>query len=235
MMHCLSGVRRITATIVAAALTWAPAAMAQDASAGALDRWLEKQASIHTWSADVVQTRNLPSLARPLETSGKVWFAVPNRFRWQLGDPARTVAVRTAEELLVVYPRLQQVERYAFSGDLDPAWKQVLALLEVGFPSDAAAFHASYEVLKTESLDDAWRFHLRPASAAARRMLAAVRIQVAKADYRLLATELVFPDGSSMRTDFNHTRIDPPMDGDLFEFSSDWQGWSQVRPLEGRK
>ena len=208
--------------------------MAQDASAGALDRWLETQAGIHTWSADVVQTRDLPSLARPLKTSGKVWFAVPNRFRWQLGDPARTVAVRTAEELLVVYPRLQQVERYAFSGDLDPAWKQVLALLEVGFPSDAAAFHASYEVLKTESLDAAWRFHLRPASTAARRMLAAVRIQVAKADYRLLATELVFPDGSSMRTDFNHTRIDPPMDGDLFEFSSDWQGWSQVRPLEGR-
>jgi outer membrane lipoprotein-sorting protein len=235
MMHCLSSVRRITAAIVAAALTWAPAAMAQDASADALDRWLEKQAGIHTWSADVVQTRDLPSLARPLKTNGKVWFAVPNRFRWQLGDPARTVAVRTAEELLVVYPRLQQVERYAFSGDLDPAWKQVLALLEVGFPSDAATFHASYQVLNTESLDAAWRFHLRPASAAARRMLAAVRIQVAKADYRLMATELVFPDGSSMRTDFNHTRVDPPMDGDLFEFSSDWEGWSQVRPLEGRK
>ena len=223
----------IAAVVVALAIS--SAAVAQGASDEALDRWLEKQAGIHTWSADVVQTRALPSLTRPLEATGRVWFAVPNRFRWQLGDPARTVAVRTADELLVVYPRLRQVERYAFSADLDPAWQQVLALLEVGFPSDAAAFHESYEVLKTESVDGAWQFHLRPNSAAARRMLDGVRIQVARDDYRLLATELVFPDGSTMRTDFSHHRIDPPMDDDLFVFSADWQDWSQVRPLEDRK
>ena len=70
-MHNLFTPRWITAIVMAAALTWPAAAMAQDASAGALDRWLEKQAGIHTWSADVVQIRDLPSLARPVETSGK--------------------------------------------------------------------------------------------------------------------------------------------------------------------
>ena len=231
----LSSARSIAALLVVTVLSPAPAVMAADASDQALDRWLEQQAGIHTWSADVLQTRALPSLSRPLETRGRVWFAVPNRFRWQLGEPARTVAVRTADELMVVYPRLQQIERYPFSDDLDPEWKQVLALLDVGLPSDAPAFYASYEVLKTESLDGAWLFHLRPASAAARRMLDAVRIQVAQTDYRLLATELVFPDGSTMRNEFDHHEIDPPMDPHLFEFSSEWLGWSEVRPLEKRK
>lgn len=231
----ISGGRSIAALLLVTVLSPVPAVIAADASEHALDRWLERQARIRTWSADVLQTRALPSLSRPLEARGRVWFAVPNRFRWQLGEPARTVAVRTADELLVVYPRLQQVERYRFGDDLDPAWKQVLILLDVGLPSDAAAFYANYQVLKTDSLDGAWLFHLRPASAAARRMLEAVRIQVAQSDYRLLATELVFPDGSTMRNEFDHHEIDPPMDPHLFEFSSEWLGWSDVRPLEKHK
>ena len=29
-----------------------------------------------------------------LTESGHVWFAAPNRFRWELGHPAKTIAVR---------------------------------------------------------------------------------------------------------------------------------------------
>jgi hypothetical protein len=111
-----------------------------EGSVVALRRWFDAQAEIRTWSADVVQTRSLISLARPLTSDGKVWFAGRDRFRWQLGDPPRTVAIRTADELLVVYPRLKQIERYPFTGDLDPAWRQILELLEVGFPSDEESF-----------------------------------------------------------------------------------------------
>jgi outer membrane lipoprotein-sorting protein len=201
----------------------------------ALHRWLDAQGEIRTWSAEVVQTRALKSLARPLTADGKVWFAGPDRFRWQLGDPPRTVAIRTADELLVIYPRLKQIERYPFAGDLDPAWRQALELLEVGFPTDQESFFARYELLETEAVEGGWRFVLQPASAAVRRMLEGVTIEVAGGDFRLLSTELIFPDGSTMRNDFSEHSINPMMDESLFELDAGDEQWREVRPLEGRQ
>ena len=82
-----------------------------------LSTWIAAQANIHTWSADVVQTRTLKSLTQPLTAKGHVWFEAPNRFRWELGNPPQTIAVRGPEEMLVIYPRLKHAERYALGGD----------------------------------------------------------------------------------------------------------------------
>ena len=135
-----------------------------DSSREFLNTWMKEQAKIKTWSADVVQIRNLKSLVRPLKSRGRVWFQQPNRFRWQLGDPPRTIALRKNDELLIIYPRLKQVERFAVDEGIDPAWKQVLALLEVGFPSDAETFFARYELVSTKRMKKSWKFELRPAA-----------------------------------------------------------------------
>src|SRR5215831_15574805 len=73
-----------------------------------LTSWLAAQTNIHSWSADFIQTRVLKSLAQPLTATGHVWFAFPNRFRWELGNPPQTIAVREAGELLIVYPKLKR-------------------------------------------------------------------------------------------------------------------------------
>ena len=43
-----------------------------------LGAWLNAQANIQTWSAEVVQTRALRSLTQPLTATGHIWFAAPN-------------------------------------------------------------------------------------------------------------------------------------------------------------
>jgi outer membrane lipoprotein-sorting protein len=190
-----------------------------------LDAWLLHQAEIQSWTADVVQIRELRSLVKPLETAGQVWFARPDRFRWQLGDPPRTVAIRSGEELVISYPRLRQLERYALGGELDPMWRYVLDLLEVGFPSDAASFHGRYDLSIAQAIPEGWRFRLQPSAEQARRLLEAVQIEVAREDLRLLATELIFPDGSRMKNRFSNHRIDPELAPALFEVEvgEDWQ------------
>src|SRR5690242_4121856 len=52
-----------------------------------LSTWLNAQTNIQSWSADFVQTRTLKSLTQPLTATGHIWFAAPNRFRWELGNP----------------------------------------------------------------------------------------------------------------------------------------------------
>ena len=55
--------------------------------------WLNAQTNIQTWSADFTQIRSLKALTQPLTTAGHVWFAAPNRFRWEIEKPSPTFAV----------------------------------------------------------------------------------------------------------------------------------------------
>src|SRR5215831_16451913 len=55
--------------------------------------WLNAQANIHTWSADFTQTKFLKSLSQPLKATGHLWFAEPNRIRWELRRPQQTTAI----------------------------------------------------------------------------------------------------------------------------------------------
>src|SRR5207247_8789439 len=103
-----------------------------------LSSWLTAQTNIQSWSADFVQTRTFKSLTQPLTATGHVWFAEPNRFRWELGHPPQTIAVRATTEMLVIYPRLKRVERYPLSGGQTGEWRDALALLETGFPRSEA-------------------------------------------------------------------------------------------------
>ena len=177
--------------------------------------WLAAQTKIQSWSADFVQTRSFKSLTQPLTAKGHVWFAAPNRFRWELGNPALTIAVRGSNDLLVIYPRLKRVERFPLSGDQAGPWKDALALLEAGFPRSAQELQAQYNILDQVVQEPIGRVVLQPKSAAARRMMPQIKIEFDTKDFSLRATELQFADGSSLRNDFNQAVFNPAIDPQL--------------------
>src|SRR5437870_3147210 len=100
--------------------------------------WFAAQTNLHTWTADFTQTRTLRTLTQPLVATGHVWFATPNRFRWELGSPAQTIALRHADEMFVIYPMLKRAERYPLTGHESGQWRDMLSLLEAGFPHSRA-------------------------------------------------------------------------------------------------
>lgn len=179
--------------------------------------WLEAQPKIESWSADFLQTRSLKSLAQPLTASGHVWFHAPNRFRWELGHPAQTIAVREPAELLVIYPRLKRVERFPLAGSATGPWRDALALLEAGFPRSAAELEGQYNILSQANKAGQVELVLQPKSAAARRMMPQITIEFDPHDYSLRATVLKFADGSTMRNDFKSPVLNPKIDPQLFE------------------
>src|SRR5262249_22782822 len=103
-----------------------------------LASWFAAQTNIQTWTSEFIQTRTFTSLTQPLTATGHVWFAAPNRFRWEWGNPPQTIAVRAPQEMLVLYPRLRRVERYPLTGDQTGPWRDALELLETGFPRSEA-------------------------------------------------------------------------------------------------
>ena len=179
-------------------------------------RWLSAQTNLQTWSAEVTQTRSLKTLTQPLVAKGNVWFAAPNRFRWELTSPSQTIAVRQPEQMLVIYPKLKRVERYPLDGAQAGPWKDALALLETGFPRSQAELQSRFNVVSEMASNAVLTVVLQPKSPSARRLMPQIKLEVATNDFILRATELQFADGSTMRNDFSHAVLNSKLEEDLF-------------------
>ncbi len=196
-----------------------------------LTAWFNAQTNIQTWTADFIQTRTLKSLTQPLTATGHVWFAAPNRFRWELGNPAQTIAVRQPEQMLIIYPRLKRAERYPLTGDQTGPWRDALALLEAGFPRSRTEMESRFRILSQISTNDIYELALQPRSAAARRMMPQIKIAFATNDFALRATELEFADHSTMRNDFQNPKLNEQVDEASFAPKID-QDYKIVEPLK---
>jgi outer membrane lipoprotein-sorting protein len=200
-------------------LVWlAAASLARAAGEGAfLDRWFTAQTNTQSWSADFTQTRSLKVLAQPLVAKGKVWVTTPGRFRWELGQPAQTIALRQPDQLLIIYPRLKRAEKYALDAVPPGPLKDALALLDASLPRDRAAVEGRFHLLSVAETNSTVQVRLQPKSAAARKFVSEILIGLWTNDFSMVSTELRFADGSSLRNDFTNTVLNRPLDPGLFE------------------
>jgi outer membrane lipoprotein-sorting protein len=200
-------------------------------AADLVDAWIAAQAGLHTWTADIVQTRNFKTLAQPLVATGKVWIAVPDRFRWELGQPPQTIALRQPAELTIVYPRLKRVEKYPLQSGQTGPWRDALALLEASFPSSRTNLEAHFQILALTQTNGIANLTLQPRSAAARKFIARLEISFRADDFSPVGTALTFSDGSSLSNAFSHPVLNPPLDPQLFEVKME-PDFTVVEPLK---
>jgi len=195
------------------------------ATSALLESWFAAQTNLHTWSADLVQTRSLKALTQPLTARGQVWFAAPNRFRWELTSPSPTIAIREPDQMLVIYPKLKRAERYPLHDQAAGPWKDTLALLEAGFPRSQTELESQFRLLSESLNGGVCELTLQPKSTSARRLMPQIKISFATNDLMLRGTELQFADGSTLRNDFTNGRLNPPLDENLFapKLDSDFQ------------
>ena len=184
-----------------------------------LDKWFAAQADVHTWSADFVQTRTLKTLTQPLVAKGHISFATPNDFRWELGQPAQTIALRHDDDMFVIYPRLKRAENYPMGAGTPTEWRDTMSLLQAGFPRDCKEFESQFQILSLVETNGTWQLALQPKSVFARRMMPELNIGLTTNDFSLASTELVFVDGSRMRNDFTNAVLNPPLDEKLFKWT----------------
>jgi len=181
-----------------------------------LNAWLASQSNVQTWSAPLVQIRSFKTFSQPVTNRGRVWFAAPDRFRWEIGEPATTIALRQPSQLLVIYPKLHRAERYPLDKNAAGPWKDTLALLEAGFPRSAAELEARFKVVSQSVTNGLCEIALVPRSASARKMMPQMRIAFATNYFALRSTELQFADGSTMRNEFGAATLNGKLDDGLF-------------------
>ena len=177
---------------------------------------LEGQAGLKSWTADFVQTRTLKSLKQPLKTPGHLYFVAPNIFRWELGDPVQTIAVRTSNEVLLLYPQLKRAERYSLAPNERSQWQEMLSLLDAGFPRSQKELESRFKTISDREEGGKTHLILQPRAASARRWMQEMELIFDRARKSLVATELRFADGSSLRNDFSNERKNTDIAPELF-------------------
>ena len=178
--------------------------------------FLETQAELKSWTADFVQTRTLKSLKQPLKTPGHLYFVAPNVFRWELGNPTQTVAIKTSNEVLLIYPPLKRAERYLLAPNERNQWQEMLALLDAGFPRSQKELESRFSVASTRETNGKTHIVLQPKAASARRWMREMELIFDSSAKSLSATELRFSDGSSLRNDFSNERKNTDITPELF-------------------
>jgi outer membrane lipoprotein-sorting protein len=181
-----------------------------------LNGWFEAQARLQTWSAEFTEIRTFKALAQPLQTTGQVWVVMPDRFRWELGRPPQTIAVRQADELAIVYPRLKRAERYRLDETQPAPWKDALALLEAGLPRSREELESRFRITGLQQTNAAWRVSLQPRSTFARQLMPELQVELSTNTFILEANQVTFSDGSTLRDEFRHAQVNAPLSPALF-------------------
>ena len=183
-----------------------------------LNGWFAAQNGVHSISADFTQTRTLKTLVQPLIAHGHLWFAPPDQFRWELGHPAQTIALRHGDDMYIVYPRLKRAEHYPLGSSAPREWRDAMALLDVGFPRTRQQFDAQFQVRSMTQTNGDWLLKLEPRQASARQFMPELGLFLAQGNYGLAGTELTFIDGSTMKNLFDHTMTNAPVDEKMFQW-----------------
>lgn len=180
------------------------------------NEWFAAQKHLQRWSADFTQTRSLKVLAQPLVAPGHVWVT-PHAFRWELGQPVQTIVLRQPNQLLIIYPQLKRVEEYPLAEVPPGPLKDTLALLDATLPRDRASLEKHFRLRSAVETNALLQITLEPKSAAARQFIREIVIGVHTNNFQMAMTEMRFADGSTLRNDFTHLVVNPPLPAKLFQ------------------
>jgi len=179
----------------------------------ALDAWLTRQSSIRSLEVSFTQERKLPALKQPLSTPGKLSFAKPNRIRWQLGEPAQTLAISDGTTLTLIEDAGKSVRQIP----ADSPRAARFSMLSGESFSSPQAFHNAFTIVE-------WRvalgIHQYTLQAKDRRMRAEVPwifIDIDSKANELRALEMELRDKSRVRTMFHHPRFNLEFPADRFK------------------
>jgi len=191
--------------------------------------WINAQSSAHSWTADFKQIRELKALTEPLTATGKIWFSAPDNFRWEVMKPAPTIATRVEDNLLVIFPRLKRAEKYALGSLRKGQWKDLMGLLDTGFPHSRAEFEQRFHVRDVTDIPGGKRLALQPKSALVKKYLPEIDIDIRTPDLMLMATTMVFVDGSALKNEFSNQKLNPAIDPSVF--APPITGYTVTEPL----
>jgi len=188
-----------------------------------LEQIRAKRAAAPEVRADFDEEKTVHLMNKPIASTGKVWFAAPNKFRREVEGNSPSVTVSDGEQLWIYYPKFKSAEHYSL-GKHSP--------LDAGIAALTAALNLEnvenmYHIGGSQS-DKGFELQLLPRNPSLKRLLKTFTIQL-NHDLQVQRTEMAQPNGDHIVTNYrNESRA--AITPDTFEFTPP-SGTSVTTPL----
>lgn len=127
-------------------------AQADEAARKVISDWISAQKDIKALEVEFVQDRKLRGLKKPLRSEGKFWLSKPDKMRWQVGNPVKTLAIYNEELATVIKPEKNEY-RQRKSGASDESSEAERNFLQSGLPESLEAFEKFAKIGGTEEVE----------------------------------------------------------------------------------
>ncbi|HEX8296204.1 MAG TPA: outer membrane lipoprotein carrier protein LolA [Chthoniobacteraceae bacterium] len=181
-------------------------------------KWIARQDDFRSVTADFTQTRALRALRSPLASRGRLWFKSPDSFRWEVGDPLKTVVLRKADGIYVINLAKKRAERTPNGSVSKSGGAAGFGMMTFPFARDFADFQKQFETLSIETEGNICKLEVLPRDPRSRKVLKALKLDFNPTTGHLLAFEILTRDGSSLRNVFSNVQINPKIERSAFEF-----------------
>lgn len=178
-----------------------------------LDAWLKRQSSIESIDTAFVQERKLPALKQPTTTPGRMSFVRPDKIRWQLGEPAETLAISDGKTLTLIDVAANTTRQ----APLDSPEAARFSLLSGRAFQSPESFQQSFEVVESRVTGGIHQYTLKAKDRRIRSQIPWLFIDIDPAKNELRSLELELRDKSRIRTIFTDPRFNKRLPDHLFQ------------------
>ncbi len=180
-------------------------------------KWLNHQCSVASVTADFTQQRKLKALKRPIVNEGQLWFKSPRLFRWEVGRPAKSIAISREGDLHLLRPAKKTVERIFQTGSKKRNRSSEMLFFELGFPESHDAFAEKFTVTDVTIQDGSFFFTVNAKDIRTNLALRKIVFQVDSEGLFTQNITLRFRDSSSIVTTFSNVREDVAVKDSVFK------------------
>ena len=177
-----------------------------------LERIREKRAAAPSMQADFQEQRKVHLLDEPINSSGKIWFQAPNKFRVERKGNAPSITVSDGQQLWIYYPNFKSAEHYSLAkrSPLDAAISAITTALNL--ENVEHTFH-----IAGNKAEKGYDLELTPRNPSMKRIFQKLLLHLSD-DLFAERTDMLQPNGDQIVTTYqnpNHAAVPPSQ----FEFT----------------
>jgi len=193
-----------------------------------IDRVKLEQSRVETLEADFVQERTSEFLERPETSHGKLFYARPDRVRWEYLQPNPISLVIEGDEMLTWYRDLGRAEKVK----VGRVSSQVFRYLDAAGSLEALMDYFAV-TLSTPEPGAPWRLVLEPRYPRIAKRLAGITLWIDPELYLPVRVRYTEPNGDSTEYRFDALRANVPIPDERFRLSLPQEVSVRVLDLAG--
>lgn len=182
-----------------------------------VNKWMAHMKGTKTVEATFVQQRFLRTLRKPLSSPGHLWLQYPDNFRWQLGDPVSTIAIRQQDVMTIMEPKKKKAQRFSLSAKEGEQVPDAMHSTSKTFPRSMQELRTHFEILDLQKQGDVYELTLKPTDKSLKKSMHRVLFFIDAERFFLHGFEIQFKGKSRLRTTFTELKFNQKIAPELLQ------------------